>query len=115
VVEFHKVYRTDLHWTVEYLVSYIQSDLDQPDLVMKVGSENQSKVYLNGKEVYRCEDARKYIPDQDSVTTGVELNKGINVLVFKVVNEEDFPRASLRFTDASGQPLKGIRVTLTPP
>jgi hypothetical protein len=37
------------------------------------------------------------------------------VLVFKVVNEEDASHASLRFTDAAGQPLKGIRVTLTPP
>jgi hypothetical protein len=115
VVEFHKLYRADPEWTVAYLVCYIQSDSDQPDLVMKVGSENESKVYLNGKEVYRCEDARKYVPDQDVVTAGVELKKGINAIVFKVVNEEDLPRASLRFTDASGQPLKGIRVTLTPP
>jgi hypothetical protein len=115
VVEFHKLYRADPAWTVAYLVSHLQSDSDQPDLVMKVGSENQSKVYLNGKEVYRCEDARKYVPDQDLVTAGVELKKGINVIVFKVVNEEDLPRASLRFTDASGQPLKGVRVTLTRP
>jgi hypothetical protein len=114
VVEFHKFYGADPPWTVAYLVSYIQSDSDQPGLVMRVGSEDQSKVYLNGKEVYRCRDARKYVPDQDVVTTGVELKKGINVIVFKVVNEQDLPRASLRFTDAAGQPLKGIRVTLTP-
>ena len=48
------------------------------------------------------------------VVEGVELKAGINVLVFKVVNEGADWMGSIRFTDADGNPLKGIKITLTP-
>ncbi len=53
------------------------------------------------------------MPDQDEVR-GVELKAGLNLLVFKVVNWQLYWQGSIRFTDAAGQPLKGIRVTLDP-
>jgi hypothetical protein len=115
IVDFHEFYGADPPWVVAYLACYIQSESDQANLSMKVGSEDQSKVYLNGVEIYRCENPRKYVPDQDVVTNGVALKKGSNVLVFKVVTEEDASHASLRLADAAGRPLKVIRVTLTPP
>jgi WD40 repeat protein/serine/threonine protein kinase len=115
IVDFHNFYGSDPAWVAAYLVSYIQSESDQANLLMKVGSEDQSNVYLNGVEIYRCEKPRKYVADQDVVTNGVALKRGVNVIVFKVVTEDDLSRASIRFTDAAGQPLKGIRVTLTPP
>jgi hypothetical protein len=34
--------------------------------------------------------------------------------VFKVVNEMQNWGGSVRFTDAAGRPLKGVRVTLDP-
>ena len=68
---------------------------------------------MNGKEIYRNEIARAYVPDQDEVA-GVELRAGLNVLAFKVVNEVLAWQGSVRFTDATGQPLKGIRVMLDP-
>ena len=40
---------------------------------------------------------------------------GLNVLMFKAVNELSRWQGSVRFTDAPGQPVKGISVTLTPP
>jgi WD40 repeat protein/tRNA A-37 threonylcarbamoyl transferase component Bud32 len=101
-------------WAAAYTVSYMISDTTQSNLLMKVGSEDESKVYLNGKEIYRCEKPRTYVADQD-VVTGVELKAGLNVLVFKVLNETNDWLGSIRLTDASGQPVKGIRVTLTPP
>jgi hypothetical protein len=36
------------------------------------------------------------------------------VLVFKVVNETLDWQGSIRFTDAQGNPVKGIKVTLAP-
>jgi hypothetical protein len=48
------------------------------------------------------------------MVTGAELKAGLNVLVFKMVNEWAGWTGSIRFTDAAGQPVKGIRVTLTP-
>ena len=45
---------------------------------------------------------------------GIALNAGLNVLVFKVANEALEWKGSVRFTDAAGQSLKGVRVTLDP-
>jgi hypothetical protein len=72
-------------------------------------------VCLNGEEVCCHDKPRQFVPDQDTVS--VKLKGGPNVLLFKVVNEQGQWRwlASLRFADAAGQPVKGIRVTLTPP
>ena len=44
----------------------------------------------------------------------IALNAGLNVLVFKVVNEIVDWKGSIRFTDAQGNPVKGIKVTLDP-
>jgi hypothetical protein len=80
---------------------------------MKVGSDDEAKICLNGNEIYRNEIARACAPDQDEVA-GIELRAGLNVLVFKVVNEIKDWQGSVRFTDAAGQSLKGIRVMLNP-
>jgi len=66
-----------------------------------------------GKEIYRHGGALKYVTDQD-VMTGLELKAGLNVLVFKVVNETEGWQGSIRFTDRVGHPVKGIQMTLTP-
>lgn len=39
---------------------------------------------------------------------------GLNVLVFKVVNERTDWKGSIRFIDAQGNPLEGINLTLAP-
>ena len=44
----------------------------------------------------------------------MDLHAGLNVLVFKVVNELNVWQGSIRFSDANEQPVKGIRVTLDP-
>jgi hypothetical protein len=46
---------------------------------------------------------------------GLELNTGINVVVFKVVNLSRDWKGSLWFTDDAEQPLKGIKLILAPP
>ena len=107
--------RTNADWCVAYGVCYVESQESQTNLIMNVGSDDQAKVYLNGKEIYRYDGpGRALVPDQDQAR-GVVLKPGINPLVFKVVNEKGEWRGSIRFTDAGGQPVKGIRVTLAPP
>jgi hypothetical protein len=105
---------TNTDYSVAYAVCYLESDADQTGLSMKVGSDDQSKVYLNGKEIYRYEEPRPCLPDQDTVND-ITLRAGPNLLVFKVVNERVDWRGSIRFTDAVGQPVKGLHVTLQPP
>jgi chloramphenicol 3-O-phosphotransferase len=80
---------------------------------MLVGSDDQAKVYLNGSQVYKSSLARAFSADQD-VVQDITLNAGLNVLVFKVVNEDFDWQGSIRFTDVQGNPVKGIKVTLTP-
>lgn len=78
-----------------------------------MGSDDEAKVYLNGKQVLRCPGPRVFTADSDEVPD-ISLSAGRNVLVFKVVNETGAWEGSIRFTDALGQPVKGIKVTLTP-
>jgi hypothetical protein len=43
------------------------------------------------------------------------LKRGLNVLMMKVTNKDrDHPVASIRFTNADGRPVEGIKVTLNP-
>jgi len=105
-----------MHRSLAYAVCYILSETNRHGLCLKVGSCNQSKVYLNGKEIYRWDQVRSFVPDQ-GVVTGVELNAGVNVLIFKLAIEQfsDFNwQGSIRFTDTDGQPVKGIRATIAP-
>ncbi|MCI0533642.1 MAG: protein kinase [Verrucomicrobiales bacterium] len=101
-------------WGVAYAVCYVRSETAQPGVSLKVGSDDQARVYLNGELIYEFTRGRSYVADQD-VVTGLELKAGINVLVFKVVNETSGWHGSIRLTDSEGKPLNGIRVTLTPP
>jgi hypothetical protein len=114
LLDFYQLLGEPCDWRLAYTVCYIQSDADQKGLLVKVGFENQAKVYLNGRELYRHDDGVLYVPDQ-YVVAGVELKAGLNVVVFKVVRETIHGwLGSVRFSDAAGQPVKGIRVTLDP-
>jgi len=108
------VAQTNADWCAAYAVCYVESEAELTNLSMWVGSDDQSKVYLNGQEVYRYDKPRPFTPDEDEVT-GLTLRAGTNALVFKVVNEREGWRGSIRFADAVGRPVKGIRVTLAPP
>jgi len=99
--------------SVGYAVCYLVADGEIKDLTMKTGSDDQSKVYLNGKEVFKSEEARPADKDQDS-TPNLTLKKGVNVLVFKVVNEKVDWSGCLRFTDKDGKPITDLKVTLKP-
>ena len=80
---------------------------------MLMGSDDEAKVYLNGKQIHKYPFQRWLVADQD-VVPDIALNKGLNVLVFKVVNGVLDWQGSIRFTDAQGSPVKGIKVTLDP-
>jgi len=99
--------------SVAYAVCYLVTDEKMPDLTMKTGSDDQAKVYLNGKEVCKNEEARATDKDQDS-TPNITLAKGVNTIVFKIVNEKIDWSGCLRFTDKDGNPVKNIKVTLKP-
>jgi len=97
-------------YSLVYAVSYIESEADRTDLHLQVDWGDAGKVWLNGKEIWSHVG---WLPGVDLVT-GVELKAGLNVLVYKAVNEPTEWEGSVRFTDAAGQPVKGIKVGLEP-
>ena len=68
---------------------------------------------MASKQVSRYAFVRAFIADED-IVPDLALKAGLNVLVFKVVNERGAWRGSVRFTDAQGNAVKGIKVTLDP-
>jgi hypothetical protein len=99
--------------SIGYAVCYIHADKEMKDLRLLTGSDDQARIYLNGKEVFKQEEGRPLEKDED--TTAVTLRRGVNVLVFKVINEEEDWSGCARFTDQAGKVLKSLKVTLAPP
>jgi WD40 repeat protein len=113
-LDFNQFLEGITEWSVAYAVCYIESDADQAGLLMRVYRDDWAKIYLNGKEIYRREDEET--PDElyPDTVAGVDLQAGTNTLVFKVINDEGGWFGSVRLTDAQGNAVKGIRVTLDP-
>ena len=70
------------------------------------------KVKVNGKQVLKQAEDRELTKDDD--ITDVSLQKGVNVLMFKVVNEKEDWSGCARFTDKNGQVIKKLKVTSAP-
>ena len=100
--------------TVGYAVSYVRTEAERTDLQLKMGSNDQGKVYLNGKLLLKTSEPRTLEQDAD-VARNVTLNKGVNVVVFKIFNEggSDW-QGCLRFTDASGKAVTNLVIRLDP-
>jgi hypothetical protein len=113
LLDFNDILGKVTEHSVAYAVCYLESENEQSGLQMLVGSDDEAKVYLNGKEIYKSLDTRTCRPDQDRVP-GISLKAGLNVLVFKVVNEESGWGGTLRFVDGHGNTPQGIKVTLDP-
>lgn len=110
--DFNDLLGAQTEYSVGYAVAYVFADQEMKDVRMKTGSDDQARVYLNGKQVLNQPDARPLEKDQD--TTTVTLQKGTNVIVFKVINEGVDWSGCMRFTDAQGAPLKELKTRLTP-
>jgi hypothetical protein len=113
VIDFNALLgKTQTH-SAAYAVCYLVAGEARPRLKLLIGSDDQAKVYLNGQEIYRCGSARALHEDNDTVDD-ITLQRGVNVLVFKVLNEASEWKGCLRFVDCSGRPAQGIEVRLTP-
>ncbi len=96
-----------------YAVAYVLAAKEITGAELLMGSNDQGKVWLNGKEVVKFTDTRTLDPDTDKAT-GLTLKAGVNVVVFKVINENNNWQGCLRFTDAAGKPLAGLTLKLAP-
>ena len=73
----------------DWLVSYAWVTIDSPDereVQFRFGSDDQSKVWLNGKEVYAFPEYRWAKVDNETIP--VTLKAGKNTILVKICNEE---------------------------
>jgi uncharacterized Zn ribbon protein len=93
-----------------YAVAYVHAD-DTMKVKLAIGSNDQCKAFVNGKEVAKFTETRTLEKDTESVE--VSLAKGQNVLVLKVINEKNNWQGCARFLK-EGAPVKNIKISLTP-
>lgn len=114
-------YHVDLHAVVgdrhedalAYLVTYVVAAQDMPGLTLAIGSNDQARVWLNGKLLLTFTDTRSIDKDSETVP-GVTLSKGVNTVVFKVINQKNDWAAAARFLDKEGKAVTGLVVKTTP-
>jgi hypothetical protein len=94
-------------------VCYVWAGADTRDVKLKIGSDDSSCWWLNGKEVIRVYAGRACEKDQDA-RDGLSLRKGANVLKFAVINGEGEYGVCARFTDKNDKPLADVKVALSP-
>jgi hypothetical protein len=112
-LDFNRVLGRQVDHSIGYAVCYLVADHETRDLVLKIGSDDQIAVRLNGQEILSVPRARALTADDD-VITNVALKKGTNVLVLKVINETRDWSACARLTDAGGKAVTSVKVVLTP-
>ena len=93
-----------------YAVAYVIAD-EAMNVKLSVGSNDQCKAWVNGKEILKFAETRTL--DKDTDSGDVALVKGQNVLVFKVINEKNSWQGAARFLK-DGAGVKTVKISLTP-
>lgn len=94
---------------VAYVATLVQSDQEQPAQV-RVGSDDSCKLWLNGKPILTEPRPRECGLDQNIVD--VQMRKGENLVLMKVLNTGGDWLMNLRITDPKGGPLPHMRYAL---
>ncbi len=113
ILDFNKFVGKETEQSVAYAVSYLEAEKDLANVILKIGSDDEIRVYLNGKRVHSYDEGREFEKDEDTVD-GLSLKKGRNVLVLKVVNEGQDWMGSVRVLDMDGVPIKGLQAMTRP-
>ena len=75
VIDFNVILGRAASRSVAYAVCY-RSEVEQRALRMLVGSDDEAKVYLNGKLIHKYPVGRGFVADQDTVPD-IALNAGL--------------------------------------
>jgi len=110
VVNFHAALGRATMRSIVYAACYVESARAHDGVWLQVGSPNQAKVYLNGRQIHR--DRLPHALLSLDTVGPVRLERGINVLLLKVVNEMGDWEGCARLVDDEGWPVQGLRVTL---
>ena len=110
--DFNAILKTESGRAAGFMVTYIECDKDIPNVTMALASNDQGRLYLNGEDIYAFTEARTLELDADKGK--VTLNKGVNVVVFKIINEQGNWQGAMRLLDKTGAPLNDIKIKLAP-
>ena len=102
----------NVNWRVAYAVATVTSP-DEREAQIRFDSDDQGKVWLNGKEVFTNTNA--YSARIDRHTIPVTLKSGENNILVKVCNEEVMWRFILRITDPNGKPFTDLKISSSDP
>jgi len=110
--DFNAVLKTVNDHAAGYMVTYIECDTERPDVIMAVASNDEGRIYFNGVDIYAFSEPRTLMLDADKGK--VTLKKGVNVVVFKVINEQNSWQGAMRLLDRAGTPLKNLKIRSSP-
>jgi len=110
--DFNAILKTVNDHAAGYMVTYIECETDRPDVITAVASNDQGRIYFNGVDIYAFSEPRSLMLDSDKGK--VTLKKGLNVIVFKVINELNSWQGAMRLLDKAGAPLKDVKIKLSP-
>ncbi|HWI56307.1 MAG TPA: HEAT repeat domain-containing protein, partial [Bacillota bacterium] len=91
---------------VAYARTWVRCDQPQPGL-LEIGSDDGVKVWLNDKQVHANNAARALQPGSDKIN--VQLNKGWNVLVLKVTQNNQGWEFCARLRKPDGTHMAGLQ------
>lgn len=111
-LDFNAILNTVNDRAAGYMVTYIECETELHDVTMAVASNDEGRIYFNGVDIYLFSEPRPLMLDADKGR--VTLKKGVNVIVFKIINEQNAWQGAMRLLDKAGAPLKGIKIKLSP-
>ncbi len=100
----------DLGRNINWRVSYAWTTVTTPDereVQLRFGSDDQAKIWFNGKKVFAFSQFRWAVVDEDIIP--VTLKAGKNIILVKVCNEERSWGFYLRVTDVDGKPVEDLK------
>jgi hypothetical protein len=110
--DFNEVLQSMNDQAAGYMVTYLECEEERPDVILAVASNDQGRIYFNGVDIYAFTEARPLMLDADKGR--ITLKKGVNVIVFKVTNEQNSWQGAMRLLDKAGAPLKDLKIKLSP-
>jgi hypothetical protein len=110
--DFNAALKTVNDHAAGYMVTYIECETEKPDVIVAVASNDEGRIYFNGVDIYAFSEPRTLMLDADKGR--ITLKRGINVVVFKVINELNSWQGAMRLTDKTGAPLKDLKIKLSP-
>jgi hypothetical protein len=113
-LDFRELHPTQSENVAAWAVAYVVAPAEMTGLTLAMNSNDQGKAYLNGKEVVKFIDTRTLEKDAEDKASGVTLKPGVNVLVLKVINQENNWQGSVRFLDRAGKPVTGVKIATAP-